>query len=54
MPTIQVDFLMALIRGGGDPPDLEVIRGIILTIFIIYIEPAFAGSGPFKQQLNMT
>ena len=36
MPTIQVDVLMMLICGGGDQPDLEVMRGIILTILFIY------------------
>ena len=36
MPTIQVDFLMTLIRGGGDPPDLEVEWRIIHALLIAY------------------
>ena len=52
MPTIQVDFLMTLIRGGGDPPDLEVMSGESSTLFHLHIEPTFSGSGPFKVRLT--
>ena len=44
---------MTVIRGGGDPLDQEVMSGIIHAL-LVYIKPAFPGSGPFDEQLTMT